>query len=132
MSHLPALQGALPIPAAAAFGRPELHDNQVTKVCPMLPLSLPKDPVRGSPSLWDDPPSRLSLASLAGAVNAAKSARKGAWPGDRSLREPVLVYRLSPEPPLEPQQDAKTSEWEHKLLRLICSLRWTWQVGGRS
>lgn len=128
VSHLPPLQGALSIPAAAAFGRPELHDNQVTKVCPMLPLSLPKDPVRGSPSLWDGPPSRPSLASLAGAVNAAKPVCEGAWPGDCSLHEPVLVYCLSP----EPQQDAKMSEWEHKPLRLICSLRWTWQVGGRS
>lgn len=98
----------------------------------MLPLSLPKDLVHGSPSFWDDTPSRLSLGSLAGAVNAAKPVCEGAWPGDCYFCELVLVYRLSPEPPLEPQQDVKMSEWEHKVLHLICSLRWAWQVGGRS
>lgn len=60
--HLLLLQGTLSIPAVAALGRPELHDNQVTEVCPMLPLRLPKDSARGSPILGDAPLSRLSLA----------------------------------------------------------------------
>lgn len=98
----------------------------------MLPLSLPEDPVPGSPFLWDDPPSGLSLASLTGAAHTAEPAREGVWPGDCPTRELVLGRRLSPEPPLEPQRDVKMTEREHKLLRLICSLRCTWweEAGG--
>lgn len=127
--HLPPLQGALSIPAA--FGRPELHDNQLQKsVQCYLCVCLRTLSMEALPSGTTLP--RGSAWCLSGAVNAAKPVCEGAWPGDCSLCEPVLVYRLPPELPLKPQQDEKMSEWEHKLLRLICSLHWTWQVGGRS
>lgn len=65
----------------------------------------------------------------AGRLHAAQAVREVLGLG---LLSPVLVYRSCPELPLEPQQDAKMGEQEHKVLRFICSLRWTWQVGGRS
>lgn len=125
-SHLLLLQDSLSIPAAAALGRPELHDNQVTEVCLMLPLCLPEDPIRGSPAFWDQPPSRLSLQPLCPWCHtAARGLGTALSAGWYWFAARLLSH-------LEPQQDAKTSEWEHRLLRFICSLCWTWQVRGRS